>query len=416
MTERDQSGVDAPGSRDPARSPALARALSLPVLTLYGLGNIVGAGIYVLTGQVAGAAGYAAPVAVLVAAGVAAFTAASYGQLAARYPVSAGTPVYIKAAFDRDALSVIVGLILVVSGVASAGALANGLMGAVADVTPLPRGVGIPLAFALLAAVTIKGIDESARLAVAITVVEVAGLVVVAVVGLADGGVGETVSRALDDVGGGAATGILAGAFLSFYAFVGFEDVVNVAEEVRDPRRVMPRAIVLALVLAAVIYCVVTLAAVNVLPPDALAASRAPLADVFREATGSAVPLLAVIAAVAIVNGMIAQIIMSSRILYGMAATGWLPARLATVNPRTRTPVTATVSVVVVMTGIALAGSIAPLARATSVALLVIFVLVNLALAVLIRRRTVAGRVWLPVAGALSSAGMLLAEAVRVLR
>jgi amino acid transporter len=207
------------------------------------------------------------------------------------------------------------------------------------------------------------------------------------------------------DPGAGTAQGIFLGAFLAFYAFIGFEDMVNVAEEVRRPQRNLPRAILLALGLSTLLYFAVTLVAVSAVHPAQLAASAAPLAHIYQQATGAEPLLITVISMIAVINGALIQIIMASRVCYGMGNRGWAPLWLARVHPVTRTPVTATVLVTALVMLMALWLPLESLARATSFFILLVFVLVNLSLW-RIKHRAADGyrgfsvRPWIPAAGA----------------
>jgi amino acid transporter len=213
---------------------------------------------------------------------------------------------------------------------------------------------------------------------------------------------------------------VLLGAFLAFYAFIGFEDMVNVAEEAKDPVRDMPRAILLATVAATLLYVLVAFIAVLSLPPAELAASEAPLALLYARATGDPAVLISLIGIFAVVNGALIQIIMAARVLYGMSREGWIPAALGRVHRRTRTPLIATAAVAASVLVLALTIPLVELARATSFVILLVFVLVNLSLLRLKLRKVApppsAWRcpIWVPAAGAVVSL-VLLAAQVRAL-
>ncbi len=396
----------------------LRRAVSLPFLLLYGLGNILGAGIYVLIGKVVGEAGLFAPLAFFLAAVVAGFTAFAYAELAARFPVSAGEAVYVREAFGRDALSRVVGLLLAGAGVISAATIARGFVGYFQVFFPWPEAVVLVLLVLALGGVAAWGIRQSLWLAALFTLVEVGGLLLVVWVardGFAD--LAEFVHAAPVLLEPGVGEGILLGAFLAFYAFIGFEDMVNIAEEVRAPERAFPPAMIGALLVAAVLYALVTAVAVLSLSVDRLGASDAPLALIYAEATDREPVAITVISLFAVVNGALIQMIMASRVLYGMARSGWLPGGLARVHPRTRTPVLATGLVSAVVLGLALWMPLVRLAEGTSYLILTLFILVN---AALIRIRHVQGRapgvravpLWVPWIGLASSAGLLLSRLV----
>lgn len=401
---------------------SLRRSLSLPLLTFYGLGNILGAGIYVLIGKVAGAAGLYAPVAFLLALLLALFTAFSYAELSARYPYSAGEAVYVHRGLGVRGLSLVVGLLLVFTGVFSAGTIIRGFVGYLQVFVVVPDAGAIVLTALALAAVAIWGIVQSARLALVLTVIEAVGLVIVLWVtrgALADvpAHAGELVPPADLQVW----NGILLGSVLAFYAFIGFEDMVNVAEEVRDPARAMPWAIFLALATATVLYVLLALAAVLSVPAGELAASDAPLALLYERATGREPVLITVIGMFAVINGALIQVIMASRILYGLSRQGWLPSVLGRVHPRTRTPVTATVIVGGLTLGLTLWLPIQRLAENTSLLVLIVFALVNASL-IRVKRNdprpegvTVFPVVW-PVIGLLACSAFVLFELSNYIR
>ena len=368
--------------------PALKRGLNLPLLLLYGVGNILGAGIYVLVGQVAATAGYQAPLAFLLAAAVAAFSALSYVELSSRYPLSAGEAVYVHQGFDRRWLSLTVGLLVCASGIISAATLSKGFLGYLHLFIQIPEPLAIILLLGILGGIAFIGITESVLVAALFTLLEAGGLI--AVIWVARDALG-TLPAHLPDLlpawEAGPWMGIFAGAFLSFFAFIGFEDMVNVAEEVRKPRRTLPAAIVLALVICTVLYAAIATVSVLAVPPEELAASAAPLATVYQQASGREPLFIGLIGMFAIVNGILIQVIMVSRILYGMSDRGWLPALLSTVHPTFRTPTWATLLVVVIISALGILLPFIALAAFTSFVVLLVFALSNAAL-IAIKRKT----------------------------
>ncbi|MDX1432841.1 MAG: APC family permease [Gammaproteobacteria bacterium] len=397
--------------------PSLDRRIGLGLLTLFGLGNILGAGIYVLVGEVIGAAGWGAPLAFALAAASAAFSAVSYGELAARFPVSAGEAVYVEQAFRLRWLAMIVGLLIASAGMVSAATLARGFVGYFQLFAPWPGWLLVPGLVAALGALAVWGIGASMRVAGLLTLIEAAGLVLVVVV--AADSFAELPARwpALLELGPGAGAGILLGAFLAFFAYIGFEDMVNVAEEVERPERNLPLAIIIALVVATVLYVLVVLVALLSVPVTELAASDAPLALVYSRATGDVPAVIGIVGMLAVINGALVQMIMASRVLYGMGRNGWLPQTLAKVDARTRTPVTATLVATGAVILLALWVPLVGLASATSFLVLCVFTLINVALW---RLKRVEPRVpgvspcadWIPVVGAITSAGLLGARLV----
>ena len=362
----------------------LKRRIGFWLLTLYGVGVMVGAGIYVLVGQVAGETGSWAPLAFLIAGLIAAPTAVSYAELSARIPESAGEAAYVRAATGSGAVAAMVGLAVAAVGVISAAAVLQGGIGylrALVDVPVLAAVIGIGIA---LGVVAIAGVVESLAFAAVLTLIEILGLIAVVFVGLTGPAV-ELPSAGIP------VTGIAAAALLAFFAFIGFEDMVNMAEETRDPGRTMPRAIVAALAGTTLIYILVAWAATRTVPGADLAASEKPLALVFERATGQGAGFLALIAVAAALNGVLAQIVMSSRVLYGLGRFAGEFRVFHQVHPRFGTPVAATVLSVLVVILLAASVPLVVLAEATSVVLLVIFCAINATLIWLKRQSATEG-------------------------
>jgi len=399
----------------PSKAPTLDRGLSLLLITGYGLGTIIGAGIYVLVGEVAGLAGMGAPLAFLLAAALAAPSALSFAELSARYPRSAGEALYVHAAFGRVWLSRLVGLLVLAVGMVVAATLSRGFVGYFQVFVPsAPAPAVIAVLVLALGALAAWGIRASVWLVTAMTLVEVGGLVLI--VAVAADNLATLPARLPELLTvSGAWPGLLAGAFLAFFAFIGFEDMVNVAEEVRDPRRNLPLGIVLALLVTAALYLLVALVAVLGLPLGELAASAAPLALLWERSTGQAPALIAAVSLFAVVNGAMVQMIMASRVLYGLSRLGWLPAFLGRVDPRTRTPLGATGLVIAVVLVLALWIPLVWLANGVSFIVLIIFTLVNLALLRVKRRDPAPPGVpripaWVPVLGCVASIAVVIRQ------
>ncbi len=396
--------------------PGLRRALSLPLLTFYGLGTILGAGIYVLVGEVAAVAGMYAPVAFLAAAIVAAFTAFTYAELAARHPLSGAEAVYVQEGLGRRELSTLVGYLIVFSGLVSSATLARGFVGYLGVFSDLPETLVIVLLVTALGALALWGILESVTIAAVATVIEIGGLLLI--IAVSAGGFVDLPARLpelIPPADAAAWWSISMGAFLAFYAFIGFEDMVNVSEEVKDPQRIVPRAIVLALVGSTLLYLLVVTAAVLALPASTLAGSEAPLALVFEHATGASPVLITLISLFAVINGALIQMIMASRMLYGMACAGWAPRWLSGVGERSRTPVAATAVITAGVLVFALWLPLVTLAKLTSFAILVVFVLVNLSLIRIKRlQQPLAGvrvyPVWVPYGGLMLAVALLVLQ------
>jgi amino acid transporter len=301
------------------------------------------------------------------------------------------------------------------TGVVSAATLATAIAGFLQDLVRFPETMGICLVVIGMGAVAAWGILESVVFAIVITVIEIGGLIFVLFVA---GGHFLEIPQRLDElippVSFLAWKGIFLGGFLAFYSFIGFEDMVNVAEEVKNPQRNLPIAILLSVLLTTVLYLLVTLAVMMTIPIDELAMSSTPLADAVFTAGPVAVKTMGVVSVLAGVNGALVQIIMAARVAFGMSNTGMGPAWFAVVNEKTRTPLRATG----VMTGIvlilALWFPLVTLAKATSTIILAIFTLVNLSLLVIKKRepRPPAGvpnyPILLPILGLVTSLGFLL--------
>lgn len=359
----------------------LHRTLGLPLLVLYGLGTVVGAGIYAVIGEVAAGAGVYTPLTFLVASVMALFSAMSLAELSARYPKSAGEAVFVREGFGSQPLSTLVGLLVVLSGIVSAATIVNGAVGYVQDLVSLDRALIVIGLVVLLGIIASLGVGQSVGIAAVISVIEVGGLLLVIWSGRGElAGLPEVFASAPPLDGSIVTTGILGGALLAFFAFIGFEDMVNMAEEVKDPVRTMPRAILLVLVLSSTIYLVLSLVIVASMDLDALRESKAPLADVFAHTSGLDGSAISMVAILAIINGGLIQIIMGARVIYGLTEQGSLPKVLGRINPVTRTPVIATVIVAGIVLALALTGTLSGLASVTSMLLLTVFTLINLAL------------------------------------
>jgi APA family basic amino acid/polyamine antiporter len=356
----------------------LKRTLNFPLLLLYGLGTILGAGIYVLTGVVVAEAGEAAPIAFFLAALVAAPTAYSYSILSAKYPQSAGEAVYVDNGFKLRPLTQFVGVLVVSVGMISAATMATGFVGYLNVFIDLPILIVIPVLVIALTGLAIYGVLESVLVAGLIAILEVVGLLLVVYGGIAQGEMKSVaVFPTMDHA---SLIGVLTGAFLAFYAFIGFEDIVNMAEETINPERNVPMAILGSLGLAAILYFLVTYIAVASVPIDELANHPAPMAFIVETHGVFNMNVMAVISMLAVVNGALVQIIMASRVIYGVARLRNEDHFFARVNEVTQTPTVATGVVGVGILALALTFDLRELATLTSVVTLAVFLLVNLSL------------------------------------
>ncbi len=392
----------------------LKRTLSLPLLVLYGLGTIIGAGIYVLIGEVASLAGMASPVSFALAALLAGFSAFSMAELSSRYPKSAGEAVYVREGITRHVLPIIVGLMVVTVGIISAAAIANGFVGYLNIFINVPAPLAMTLLVLMLGGVACWGIAESVALIAIITLVEVGGLLLIIAAGVSHIDMPlERLTSLWPQTQLNSWLAIFNGAFLAFYAYIGFEDMINVAEEVKDPRRTMPHAIAWALFISTILYVAIASISVLVLPINELAGSSAPLSLIYERATGRSPGLITAISLAAVVDGALVQIIMASRMLCGLR-NEWIVLRVfGKVSPVTQTPVRATLFVTALLLALALAFPLVTLAQTTSAITLIIFALINVALfRVKLRDPNPEGvylvPIWVPVIGFIVSLGFVL--------
>jgi len=408
--------------------PALRRVIGLPLLILYGLGVTIGAGIYVLIGTTAARAGMYAPTSFLVASFVMMFSACSFAELSGRIPQSAGEAIYVDAGFGQGWLTIATGLGIVASAVVAAATIGLGCAGYLGTVIEtllggeivIPRLAIVAGIVCLMGAIALRGIRESVLFAGMLTLLEVVGLLVIVGAGFfANPALLTEIPSVVPSLGDGAAWyGVFGASLIAFFAFIGFDDTVNLVEETRNPARVMPIAIGVTLVLVTVIYFFVSLVAVKTLGAEELAASEAPLGLLFGKLTGLSPLILSIIAVFATMNGIVIQIIMGSRVLYGLGKEGHLPAAFARVHPVRRIPQNATLLVTVLVLGFAFLVPLERLAEMTSQMILAIFVLINLSLWRIKRRGEVAPDdvftvpVIIPIFGALASLLLLLGSVI----
>ncbi|MFC5750246.1 APC family permease [Actinomadura rugatobispora] len=388
----------------------LRRVIGRKVLMLFVVGDILGAGIYALVGQVAGEVGGAVWIPFLVAFVLAALTATAYAELVGKYPQAAGAALYTNKAFGIPFVTFIVAFTVMMSGITSASAAARAFGGKyLAEFVSLPTLVGALIFLALVTLVNLAGISESIKVNVVLTLIEAFGLLVIIVIGVFAlvSGDGEP-SRALEfHPANGAFLGVLGGTALAFYALLGFEDSVNLAEEAKNPPRDFPAALFGGLAITVVIYVAVAFTATMLVDAETLRTSTGPLLEVVKVAGLSFPPkLFALIALLAVGNTALINMIMASRLVYGMARERIVPSPFAIVHPTRATPwvaiaFTVTIAVVLVSTG-----DVGGLADTTVLLLLCVFALVNVCVLVLRRERVEHAHfrapTWMPVVGAVS--------------
>ncbi len=405
------------GSVSPQR---LKRSLTLWLAVLYGLGVTIGAGIYVLVGIAAGRSGMHAPLAFVFAALVMSFSAASFAELGTRMPVSASEAAYVEKAFNRPWLSLTMGLLVVLTATISAATISVGSAGYLGVFVDLPARWIITLVVLSMGLVACLSTRQSVSLAGIMTLIELGGLLLIIFAGFGTGS--DVVTRLPEILPASGDIGLWVGlsgtTLVAVFAFIGFEHLVNVAEEMKNPSRTLPWALFMTLGLTALVYALVVWVSVVAVPPDELAKSSAPLALVFERLTGMPLKTMSMIAIVATLNGIIVHVIMISRVLYGLASQGNLPQVLAQLNSRTGTPLLATAVGVGAILMLALAVPLSGLADLTARFTLIVFAIINTAL---IRIKFLEASVplhvfvcprWVPVAGLVSSIGLLLLDLV----
>ena len=399
-------------SISPEHSPSpvvLRRILTLWPLILYGLGVIVGAGIYVAMGAVLNRAGTTAPLSFLLAGIAAGLTGLCYAELAGRFPEASGSVAYVRHGFQSERLAGLTGLGITLAVAISTASIASGTVQYLAALLPLPASLLITLVISCATAIAMIGVGESVGLAGAIGVLEIAGLLAATAAGFVaapelhfDGMVPMTISGW---------SGVAAGAFIAFFAFIGFETLANMGEEVKAPQRTLPLGILGALAISIGLYLLVVTAVVM---SDRISGN--PLMGLFE---GKSLSAFAAVGVLAVGNGVLVQVVMLSRLFYGMAKRDQLPAFLAPdflsqVHPRTHTPIHATLvagGVVLVVTLLVPFERLLVLANAITLA---VFTLVDLALWRLRRAGPPANGfhapIWVAPAAAAFSAALLLSE------
>lgn len=409
----------------PSDVTSLRRTIGPVQMTLYGLGSMLGSGIYGLIGQAAGQVGNAVWIAFIIALVAALLTGLSYASLGSRYPHAGGAAFVVQRAYGTPVLSFAVGLAVVCSGLTSVAtqsrvfaANLSQLLGA--QVFPV---FVLALGFLLvLSAVVFRGIRESMWVNVLCTCIEAAGLVIVIAAGISYWGAVDYFETPDVSEAGARETyvtlAVLQGAVLTFFAFIGFEDTINVAEECRDPQRTIPIGLIGAMTIATVLYVGVAITAVSVVPWRDLADAPGPLTEVMARAAPT-IPsaVFTAITLFAVANTALVNYVTASRLIYGMARQGLLPASLGVVHGRTRTPHVAITGLLLVLVPLSLFGTVGELASATVLLLLIVFAVVNGAMFVLKRRKgELPGQFEIPKAvpasGALVCASLVAVRAV----
>ncbi|NDZ93551.1 APC family permease [Streptomyces sp. SID6673] len=420
MTVSAETGAAGAGE---SKQPELRRVLGWKLLLLFIIGDILGTGVYALTGQVAGEVGGAAWAPFLIAFAVATLTAFSYLELVTKYPQAAGAALYVHKAFGVHFITFIVLFTVMCSGITSATtasrAFAVNMLTAFSggdkpDATS-PALMFFAIAFLLVVMfINFRGVAEGVGTNVVLTLVELSGLLMVIFIGywFIVGGNAEHWDAVVafetpDDKN--VFVAITAATSLAFFALVGFEDSVNMAEECKEPVRIFPKVMLSGLAITAVVYVLISICAVAIVPVGVLAESETPLVDVVQSAApdfpiGDLLPWISMFA---VANTALINMMMASRLLYGMSKQGVLPAFLSYVHPGRRTPVAAIIFTTVIALCLLVYVSADPessvvglLGGTTALLLLAVFTVVNVSVLVL-RRKPVQHkhfRTWTPLA------------------
>ena len=402
------------GAGAEAEEPRLARAIGPTLLLFLVVGDILGTGIYALTGAVAGKIGGALWLPFLLAFSVALLTALSYLELVGKYPRAAGAALYVKRAFRIPVITFLIAFAVMSSGLTSAASAANALAGnylpAFVSVPALPVAIGF---VALLALINLRGVSHSVVVNAVLTCVELSGLLLVIGIGAwavlhGQGEAGRLTE--IDTEGTTTLVAITSATSLAFFAMVGFEDSVNMAEECTDPVRIFPRALLLGLTVAGIVYLLVAITSSLLVGPDELGAAGggALLRVVEVGAPGFPLRLFALVSLLAVINSALINMLMASRLLYGMAGERIVSRWFGRVHRRRRTPWVAILFTSLLAIVLVASADLAALGGTTSLLLLVVFTAVNVAVLVL-RREPAAHRHFraptaAPVAGAVTCA------------
>lgn len=355
----------------------LKRELNLFSLTIAGVGIILGAGIYALIGVAAGTTGPSIWLSFLIAAIVAAFTGLSYAELSTIFHSDASEYDYGETAFNPK-IGLFIGLLLIFSEIVSAATVSLGFAGYFSALINSPIVITAIAIIIVTSLINFYGIKESSSINIIATIIEALGLLVIITLGIKHLG-----SINLLEMPHGF-TGLLSGASLVFFAFIGFEAIVKLSEETKDPDRNVPRALILSLIISTMLYVLVAIAAVSILDWQTLASSGSPLADVAAASVGNvAFLIIAIIALFSTFNTVLMMLVTDARLVYGMAKEKGLPGFLAKVHEKTRTPYIAILVLMMVTILFALIGKIDTVAYITNASIFITFAMVNLSLIVL---------------------------------
>ncbi|NOZ82015.1 MAG: amino acid permease [Candidatus Micrarchaeota archaeon] len=361
----------------------LKRDIGLLEATIYGIGLILGAGIYTLIGEAAGEAGNALWLSFVLAAFIACLTGLSYAELSSRFPRAGAEFVFARKAFRNSFIPFMVGYLTIATGVVSAATVALGFGGYFSAVTGVEPIVAAGVLIVLLSYLNYRGIKESSYMNIVFTAVELFGLLFIIFIGLPYLG-------SVDYFEAPSITGIFTAAVLIFFAYLGFEEIANIAEETKRARRAVPLAIIISIAVTTLVYVLVALSSISVVPWEEFSRSSAPLAEVSERAVPGSSGMFSIIALFATANTVLILLIVTSRMLYGMSRNGVFPKKLSRVHPKRGTPYLS-VFLVGALSLLFIGFNIGTVAEITNLGVFLIFLSVNVSL-ILIRLRKGFGR------------------------
>ena len=379
----------------PSQQPELKRVMGPWLLLLFIVGDILGTGIYALTGQVANQVGGVVWLPFLIAFLVAMLTAFSYLELVTKYPKAAGAALYTHKAFGIHFITFIVAFAVMCSGITSASTASRAFAANFSSAfgLGLSGGIGITLLglgfMALVAAVNLRGVGESVKANVILTCVELTGLLIIIAIGFWAIGAGQgDVSRVLQfktNTEGSMVWPVIAATTLAFFAMVGFEDSVNMAEETKDPSRIFPKILLTGLTITGIIYVLVSISAITLVSPEQLGEGETPLLKVVEAgAPNFPIWVFGFITMFAVANSALINMLMASRLVYGMSREHVLPPALGKVHETRRTPYIAIgFTTLLAFALITFVGEVPALGGTTALLLLCVFTVVNATVLVL---------------------------------
>lgn len=358
----------------------LTRHMGLFQLTMYGVGLILGAGIYVLIGEAAGFAGNSVWISFVLGAIAAMFAGLSYAELTALFPKAAAEYTFVKHAFKNNFIAFIIGWLTAITSMITSATVSLGFGGYFAEFIDLPITISAILLIGALSFVNFIGIKHSAWMNTVFAIITAGGLALIIIIGMT-----YDVPEEIDyfEAPNGF-TGIVFAFVLIFFAFIGFEDMANVAEEVKRPKKTLPRAIILSVIITGIVYVLVSLSVVRVVNWEDLGNSIAPLADVANTSLGPNGGLtLSAIALFATASTVLITLVAGARILYGMAKSGSLPIFLSKIHSKTKTPWIAVIGILIAALAFTFVGDIVIVASIVVFAVVVTFAMINLAVILL---------------------------------